>query len=89
MRDKLTFLLLGGALMMAGYFLGDSDAGVPAANAQEYIQRDDIRYMRHGETIITQSEDGLTLHFWSTNDHDERIFRPVRYITSIERDDNQ
>lgn len=89
MRDKLMYLFLGGALVMAGYLIGQSNAGLPDANAQEYIPREDVRFMRHGETIITQSEDGLTLHFWSTNEHDERIFRPVRYISSIDQDDNQ
>jgi len=82
MRDRFLFLLLGGALVLAGYLMGQTHA-VSTADAQTVVLSADTRYFRYGDALITTSADGKTLHFWTTNDRNTELERKPIYVTSV------
>lgn len=85
MRDRLTFLLLGGALVLAGYFMGQMHAP-NTAEAQTTVLSSDTRYFRYGDALITTSADGRTLHFWSTNERNKELERKPILVASVTAD---
>ena len=57
-------LILGAALVVVGYLLGSLSRANPA-QAQAIVD-DDLSPFHVGRTtLITSSDDGTTLHFWS------------------------
>lgn len=57
-------LVLGAALVIVGFFLGAFSQS-HLANAQSVASKDVSPFNTPRETLITSSDDGTTIHFWS------------------------
>ena len=81
MRERVGFLVAGGLLVALGYAIATFDA-LPAAEAQSTVLSNQVRFFRAGDAVITASDDGRTLHFWSTNERDTDLQVRPRYVTT-------
>jgi hypothetical protein len=86
MRDRFLFLLLGGALVLAGYFMGQMHT-VSTAEAQTMVLSSDTHYFAFGDALITSSADGKTLHFWTNNERNKKLERKPIYVASVTADE--
>lgn len=57
-------LVLGAALVVVGFVLGSISQSRPA-HAQTVVDEKLTPFAVAGTTLITSSDDGTTLHFWS------------------------
>lgn len=83
-RTHLGSLFAGGALVLAGYLLGSLQPPRPAA-AQTVVPGTFQFFSSGRPAILTTSDDGKTLHFWSTGLQPEVMNQAMipQYVTSV------